>query len=179
MKFILVSTAPKWQVTVYRKDDHTMISKNLTDFGASGMVAAFIVNKQSRKVEETKVTAVKYGDYKARRVRNGNFFIEYLPLDKYPTQIEEILYDFYRQPTNGGLPLLCAKPRKGLDWMTGLKNDDVKELLSTQKISTAVVSKSDFQPPAGLRKVASMQEVTMSDAKRAAAGEASELFDLK
>jgi len=63
--------------------------------------------------------------------------------------------------------------------MTGITSNDVRELLSTQKISTVLAARADFEPPAGLKQAASMQEVILSKSKRAAAGETSVLFDLK
>lgn len=179
LQYILVACAPDWKVTVFRQDDKTMLSEKFSDFAEEGLVSNFVISKQQRTLGPGKTIPVNYGQITVSSLRREPFYIEYLPLGKYPKQIEELLYSIYRQPTNGGLPIRCVKHSKGVDWMTGLKESGQKASISTQSISKIMVKRKDFEPPAGLKRVPAMQEVLMSKAKRTSAGETSELFDLR
>lgn len=174
MFYSLVARSPTWDVIVFRDDDKTYLKQTLSDFESTGIVSDFVMEKRPRnfglKKEET---PIKISGIALKQLVHGPHSYQYLPLGRYAAkQVERILYIAYKLPTNGGIPVMMHRYKKGLDWMTGIKDPGGhKTLLETTKIENVLVSKRIFEAPLNYKLSRSMQEVLMSKTSREASGD--------
>ena len=180
MHFSLVARSPDWTVTVFRDDDKKYIKRTFAQFIAGGLVSQFMFKNENRKFgqpglfKDKKIDAVTVKEFKTNK-----FDCQYIPLGKMNTpQLEEILFAFYRSPTNGGIPVAYSKTREGRDWMTGLdRTGDKKMILSTSNAEQTKVAPSIFDPPKNYKLATAMQDVLMSKENRAASDDADQIID--
>jgi len=169
--FDLVSKAPEWKVTVYRKDDKTYCTEPLTVFEGTGLVSEYHLGFKDRTTDQYK--GLSYSDclidnVPAKRAQARKYLIEYLPPKSIEPQIEKIAYGMYKVTTNGGFPLRYKSSSKGAkDWLTGHeRGEEMQTHLSTQKIESVTVDPTIFDPPKSFKKVDSLLEVLSSKLRR-------------
>jgi len=177
-KFVLVSQAPKWDVTVYNPHDKTMLKLSLDQFDQSGLVSEMFTGRKSRMQGNSRsfVNLVKNG---VPIVRYQDRFdaIEFISPAMINPAIESIIYAAYKMPTNKGFPLSLAGHGSGRDFVTGLDQTGKKEVyLSTITIEKVSVPKEQFAEPQNYKVAASMREVILTKQKRE--GDAEALQDL-
>lgn len=183
MRFILVAKAPKWNVTAFRNDDKKFREWTLKQFSEDGIVSDFIVSRQDRHVPNKQTArSTRLGDVTVTNLAHGKTRMAFLPLSSYAApQVESVLYTIFKQPTNGGIPVMCLKRsgRGGKDWLTGLSRGGAeKSMLTTSSIKKIRVSPDFFNAPSGFTSAKSVQEVLLSRADREASGDVDELFEI-
>lgn len=181
MHYVLVAGPPAWTVTIYREDDKICFVQNFADFQISGPVSNFLFKKQDRiQGAGTALSLAKIDGITIKQTQNLREAFAYLPLGNFAApQVEKILYAVYKQPTNGGIPILFKRKLKGRDWMTGLDTDGSERVyISTKKIERITVPSNYFEAPSGYRKTLSVQEALMSKMSRESAGDVDEIFDI-
>jgi len=168
--FTLVSRAPEWKITVFRKDDKTFYCESLQELENTGLVSDFLFTRKERMVDPDhfRLSTMKVGNFNIDRLTSTESTIKALKLRPYgPPQIERILYSVYKYPTNGGIPIAFTSAHFSSDYISGIPNKGrTEKFLDTTKIVTVMVSPSTFLPPAGLKKARSLREVVVGNSGR-------------
>lgn len=182
MKYSLVAKSPDWAVTVFRDDDKTFYSQSLNQFLDTGILSNFIMKRKERSIESRKRPVdKKIGDVIVKQLKEPRTELCYLPIDKVAApQAESILYEVFRVPTNGGIPIRWTKKVfGGVDFISGLDTrDDYRIYLTTKNIEHAMVSPNLFVAPPGYSRTKSVQEVLINKVGRDASGDLDEMFEI-
>jgi hypothetical protein len=179
-RFILVSKAPDWRVTVYRNDDKTYFSEDLKEFEDTALTSEFLMSHRPR-FEKDKVfrkTPMQIDGFTVLRMTNPVQAHKYMPLKPGSAQqVELVIYSAYKMTTFGGLPIEQTGRSSGKDFISGEGKDRPRVYLSTSAIKTVKVPPEFFQPPKGFKKAASLREVVAGNDTRAESKDAQELFE--
>lgn len=170
LRFILVSKAPDWKVTVFRLDDKTYFTEDLKTFQDTGLLSDFLIGRKAREVLDRPIrtSTMMLNSFKIERLTSPWTTVKYMKLDGAASpSIEKILYATYKLPTNGGIPLAYTGTHGSVDFITGMRNKGMREVnLDTSKIERVSVASSFFSPPPGLKKAASIRDVVSGHANR-------------
>lgn len=170
LRFILVSKAPDWKVTVLRLDDKTYFTEDLKTFQDTGLLSDLLIGRKERKILDRPLRAstMTLDGFKIERLTSPWTTMKFMKLDGVtsPT-IEKILYATYKLPTNGGIPLTYIGTHYRADFITGMQNKGRREInLDTSKIEKVSVAPSFFSPPSGFKKAASIRDVVSGHTNR-------------
>lgn len=168
--FTLVSTAPQWNVTVYREDDKLYCTQTASEFyNTGGLFSSMVMIQKERMLPpNSKFVKETLSGFVVERYGWGNVVFKCLPLGSYTVpQAERILHASYKLPTNGGIPLAFVAIMQGNDWMTQLSEKGLhRAFLDTQKISKCRVSVPEFDVPPGLTSTNSVTRIVAGDIKQ-------------
>jgi hypothetical protein len=181
MKYSLVARSPDWKVIVFRDDDKTFISNSLPQFEKTGLISDFVVKKYPRTIGGAPTRTGKIGGLTTRISSERFAELESLTLKNIASQpVEAILYEAYKLPTNGGIPIRYTKIMRGSNPMFGpsLKGTRVN-YLTTSRVEHIDAPSKLFEPPRGYTRCKSVQEVLLSKISREASGDFDELFEIK
>jgi hypothetical protein len=179
LKFGLVSKAPDWRVTVFRRDDKTYFDEGIEQLHDTGLVSSIIVGfRDENLMKELKPVPITVCGVKAWRLQKETISLTYM--DRGPgvaAEISKVLYGAYKMPTNGEIPIIHWSKSSGRDLVTELKEKGVvKTFLTTVSIKKASVPVSLFDPPKGFRRVKQMSEVVLSEQARGSTTDLDVLF---
>ena len=164
LRFDLVSSAPEWKVSVFRQDDKVAMTMPLQQFDNVGLMPQFVQSSRARFVSNSAHPyTFKYFGFEAKRNASRFQRQEFLPIKGLAApQVERIIFDAYRLPTNGGLLLRYVGTRDSRDFVTGIdERGHLETNLTTQKIKSVTVDQSFFDTPPNYRQVKNIQEVTV------------------
>lgn len=182
MRYCLVAKSPDWNVTVFRDDDKTFYTQSLTQYMDTGILSNFIMKRKDRIIDSGILPRdKKIGGVVVKQIKTPRTEICYLPIDHLAApQVESVLYEAYRVPTNGGIPVRWTrKIAGGVDFMSGLDTrGDYRIFLSTKNIEHSMVSPNLFVVPKGYARTKSVQEVLISKMGRDASGDLDEMFEI-
>ncbi|MBP9092007.1 hypothetical protein KBI23_13355 [bacterium] len=170
LRFVLVSRAPDWKVTVFRLDDKTYFTEDLKTFQDTGLLSDFLIGRKERMVLDRPLRAstMLLNGFKIERLTSPWTTMKFMKLDGVASPaIEKILYAAYKLPTNGGIPLAYTGTHGRADFITGMQNKGRRETnLDTSKIEKVSVAPSFFSPPSGLKRAASLRDVVSGHTNR-------------
>ena len=181
LKFIMVSSAPDWKITVYRTDDKTYFSESLAELEDTGLFSGFLFTRKERVVnlKYFRLAKMKMGGLDIDRMTSHESTVKTMKLAPYmPPQIERIFYAVYKLPTNGGIPIGFSAVHVNSDFLQGTPNKGrIESYLDTTKVSTAMVSPSLFKVPPGLKRAPSLRDVAAGKSARAHSEDVRVLWD--
>lgn len=168
--FVLVAKAPDWKITVFRTDDKTFYSESLAQLEDTGLFSSFLFTLKERHVNtaDFRQSIMKIGNFNVKRLTSNIYTLKFMDLPpKTAPQVERIFYSVYKFPTNGAIPIGYAGIHANSDFLTGARNKGRFEVfLDTSQIEKVMVSPAMFQPPANLKKAASLREVVSGNKSR-------------
>jgi hypothetical protein len=180
LKFIVVAKAPLWRVIIFRTDDKTYFDESIKEFNENGLMSTMLIPNREHSVPENiyRYSSAEAAGFKLEQFYARRDTFSYIKLNKaLPVQTEQILYSLYRVPTNGGIPVEFTGTKSGVDWVTGMKTDGARDsLLTTSKITKAIVKKNIFDLPAGFKRAKSVREVVSGTAAVKQSKDFDELF---
>lgn len=181
LKFILVATAPDWNVTIYRMDDKTYWRESLAELEDTGLFSGFLFTKKERYVNPRyfRHSKMNLNGFIIDRMTSQASTIKTMRMPaNMPKQIERILYAVYKLPTNGGIPVGFAAVHVTSDFLQGTPNKGRMEYyLDTSKMANVSVSSSMFRPPAGLTRAPSLRDVASGKSAKAHTEDVRVLWD--
>ncbi|HEY9677514.1 MAG TPA: hypothetical protein V6C76_05870 [Drouetiella sp.] len=179
-KFVLVSHAPEWTVTVFRKDDKSYFSEPFKQFSETGLVSQLLVGKKTEaKGAVAKPTNMKVGNERVMRAMNPFCLGEYVDgKNLVAPQVIAILYSSTRMPNYGGIALRWMQKKDGRDWMTGLKDSSMHVMLSTTSVDIEPGTPGLYDVPTGYKRAKDMREILLSKESRASSADADDLFEM-
>jgi hypothetical protein len=180
-RFILVSKAPTWEVTIFRNDDRVYFSESLAKFEAGGVISDLITPTKNRHIGGKRPPYDFHFDTLAARRRVGpGQSIEYLPLKNITSpQVEAVIYATYKIPTEEGIPLHVIDTNMGKDWLTGIDETGHRKIhLKTTAAEFVKIPKGSFVIPNGYRRVATVQEAVSGATARKESEAFEPMFDV-
>jgi hypothetical protein len=180
LKFIVVAKAPLWRVIIFRTDDKTYFDESIKEFNENGLMSTMLIPMRDHNVDEKiyRYSSAEAAGFKLEQFYARRDTFSYIKLHKsLPVQAEQILYSLYRCPTNGGIPVEVTGTKSGVDWVTGMKTDGARDsILTTSKITKALVKENIFELPAGFGRAKSIREVVSGTAAVKQSKDFDELF---
>lgn len=169
MAFSVVSSAPDWIVTVYRKDDKKYFSESFSEFERNGLWSDLLSKRYAKENHLTgSLTTVNRDGFPIVRIVAPKRALEYFPRRDLPTQIEAFLRTIYKVPTNGEIPISFEKIGGRTD-ITGLvRKGENYNPLKTTSIKTVTVNPTVFAKPQNFRLIKDVRSllVGQNDRKR-------------
>jgi hypothetical protein len=181
-KFVLVAKAPDWKVTVFRNDDKIYYTSTLKKFLEGGLVSQMLFGRKAIDFQGSPGSSkLVIAGVHSKCLSTRWALCEYLPAQSLVApQVESILYESLRMPTNGGIALRWVQSKEGKDWLTGLDQGGAQQIgLSTQSATQTLVSDNIFDAPSGYNLAKSQREVLISKASRDSSDDAKDLFEIK
>lgn len=178
--FSLVSTAPTWNITVFRTDDKIRFSQPLDQFCDQGLFSNMVMNQKDRmlgfggtrgksKLLGVTVDQIAWPDGVYQSLNDKKFT---------PPQVERIFLAAYKLPTQGQIPITHIVRLSGRDWMTNLSEAGQRRaFLKTTKISYEDVPITTFQVPEGLTQTKSVTRIVVGSTKKMNDSGVDVLFD--
>jgi hypothetical protein len=179
--FTIVSRAPKWEVTVFRKDDKVYFSETLAKFEGSGVVSDLIISSKDRHIGGKRPPSeFRFKTLAAQRRTSRNELIEYLPIRNLTCQqVEAVIYATYKVSTEEGIPLYMIGTAYGKDWLTGIDEKGHRKIyLKTTEAKFVNIPKDSFTTPTGYHRVSTIAEAFSGTSARKASEAFEPMFDV-
>lgn len=167
--FIAVARPPEWKVTVYRTDDKTYCLQSFKTFREAGLVSGLLMGfKEHVVLKGATPRDINFQGYKALRLRNPKFEIDYMLLPiNLARQVELLIYALYKLPTQNGIPLRYQTNSIKRDLVIeGSSKFTSRVYIKTHKITRKIVSEKLFDPPTNYKRVKYMGAVIVDHQRR-------------